>query len=469
MPLSFSTALRKSALFALLLLLVIPASACAGGWGRQAVKVQSGGTLDALTQQTQGRPGRASSADNSAETVLAPGESIVIADIEGPAVIDRLWIAIEGADTFPRDILVRITWDGAAGPSVEAPIGDFFAVGPGVRQSLQSLPIAVHSQGRSFACLWKMPFKASAKISLVNEGNHETRQLRWEVDYRVVDALPDGTLYFHAQYSQETAPKKGVPLTVLRASGRGQYVGLSLAAQNTTPGAWGTGAVHFLVDGDPNKGPASIPALNYFGSIFGLSKTNGSFQGTTLDEGNRVQARSSVYRFHLTDPVPFDESIELRLDHGSNNERTDRIGAVAYWYQDSPAVPFQKMVAGRERRWPAPSDAELALWKRSDELNREVLQAYRRHDLDVARGLLEELFKLEPESVYVSYNLACLYALNGDEDKSLHMLEQAIELGFTELGFARHDPDLGSLHGHARFRKLMGMSEPAEPGTGSGN
>jgi len=211
------------------------------------------------------------------------------------------------------------------------------------------------------------------------------------------------------------------------------------------------------VDGDSTQGPGALPALNYFGNIFGLGKVNGAVQGTTLDEGNRVKARSSVYRFHLTDPVPFSQSIELHLDHGVANTRMDRLAGVAYWYQDKPAVPFQKIVSGRARRWKAPSDAELALWKRSDELNTEVLAAYRRSDFDDARTLLEELLELEPQSVYASYNLACLYSLSGEQDKALHMLEQAIELGFTELGFARHDPDLGSLHGHARFRKLVGL------------
>jgi hypothetical protein len=470
MPLQLSSAARRGAFLALLLLFVCPSAADAGRRGRKAaIAVDASSALEALTRPVRGQTYHASSADLAEEAVLAPGESMVIAELAGPAVIDRIWFAIEGADTFWRDVLVRITWDGASGPSVEAPIGDFFAVGPGARQNLQSVPVSVHSQGRAFTCLWKMPFKESAQITLVNEGNHETRQLFWEVDYRRVDALPEDSLYFHAQYSQADSPKEGQPMTALRASGRGHYVGMSLVVQNTEPGAWGTGAIRFSVDGDTDKGPGPIPALNYFGNIFGLGKVSGSFQGATLDEGNRVKARSSLYRFHLNDPVPFSESIEIHVDHGVDNTRADRMSTVAYWYQDSPAVPFQKIASGRARRWIAPSDAELALWKRSDELNQEVLQAYRRSDFDAARVLLEELLELEPQSVYASYNLACLYALNGERDKSLHMLEQAIELGFTELAFARHDPDLGSLHGHARFRKLVGMEAAAEAPASPGN
>jgi len=430
---------------------------------------QGSSALDALIVQTPGVFGRSSSADYDGEPIIAPGDSRDIALLEGPAVIDRLWVAVEGADTFWRDVLVRITWDDNSGPSVEAPIGDFFAVGPGARQDLQSVPVAVHSAGRAMTSLWKMPFAKSARITLVNEGIHEVRQLHWEVEYRTLDALPDGALYFHAQYTQASPPTEGQPVTVLRASGRGQYVGLALVVQSAEPGSWGTGAAHFDVDSDPHRGPGAISLTNYFGNIFGVSVVHGAFQGVTLDEGDRMKARTSVYRFHVHDPVPFQESIELQLDHGVNNERKDRLGAVAFWYQDSPQVPFHRIASARDRKWDAPTDQELALWRRADELNVKVLEAYRRSDFADAQVLLEELIQLEPESVYASYNLACLYALHGELDKSLHMLEQAIELGFTELSFARHDPDLAAHHGNERFQSMVGLDADAAPNDGAAN
>ena len=79
-----------------------------------------------------------------------------------------------------------------------------------------------------------------------------------------------------------------------------------------------------------------------------------------------------------------------------------------------------------------------------------------------ATALLEELLELEPLSVYASYNLACLYALAGKTALSLHRLEGAIELGFSELSFARQDPDLKSLHDNPRFRHLVGLDDAAE-------
>lgn len=176
------------------------------------------GDLDSLTRRAPGVHDTASAAATWADPNIGPGESLVLADLTGPAVIDRIWIAVEGADTFWRDVILQITWDGGSAPSVEAPIGDFFAVGPGARQSLQSLPMAVQSAGRSFTSLWKMPFSKSARIVLRNEGASATRQLLWEVDYRKQDKLPDGSMFFHAQYTQAGPTEKGQPLTILRAA-----------------------------------------------------------------------------------------------------------------------------------------------------------------------------------------------------------------------------------------------------------
>ncbi len=414
--------------------------------------------LEALMSPVDGTFGRVSSTDLEGDPVLEAGGSLTLADIDGPGVIDRLWIAVEGSDTFWRDIVVRITWDGASNPAVEAPIGDLFAVGPGARQQLQAIPMSVQGGGRSFTSLWKMPFASKATIVLDNEGVHDTRVLAYEIDYRAVPVSAE-PLHFHARYTQANPPEPDVPITVLRTSGLGHYVGMSLAVQSTAPGNVGTGNVAFSVDGEVARGPGTQPLMRYFGNLFGANQVRGPWVGATLAEGNRVKARTAFYRFQVHDPVPFTSSIEITVDHGPTNQRTDRVSAVVYWYQTGSASPFSKFATARDRRWPAPSDEELALWKRADDVDDEIIDAYRRMDLDRARTLLEELIELEPDNAIATYNLACIYSLHEEQDKALHMLESAIDLGFSELSFARHDPDLKALHGHARFKKLVGLSE----------
>jgi len=58
-------------------------------------------------------------------------------------------------------------WDGSARPAVEAPVGDFFANCFGKRNEVISLPVIVEDAD-SYNCFWRMPFRKSAKIEIVN-------------------------------------------------------------------------------------------------------------------------------------------------------------------------------------------------------------------------------------------------------------------------------------------------------------
>ena len=411
--------------------------------------------LEALVQPRAGSFARVASADLESEPILEAGGSLVLAEIDGPGTIDRLWVAVEGSETWWRDIVLRIHWEGGDTPSVEAPIGDFFAVGPGARQSLSSLPMTVQAGGRSLTSYWSMPFASKALITLDNEGVNSTRVLAWEVDYRAgsVGAEP---MHFHARYGQVTGEGEQ-PMSALRASGKGHYVGMSVVVQATSPGNVAAGRIAFNVDGDASKGPGGEKLLRYFGNMFGVNQHSTAYSGATLAEGSRVKARTSMYRFHVKDPIPFSETIEVTMERGPDNGRSDNLSAVAYWYQAGVATPSGKFASSRERRWEAPSDEELRLWARADEIDDEIVEAYRAADLETARTLLEELLEIEPQNAIASYNLACLYALGDEQDKALHMLQQAVDLGFSELSYARHDPDLTSLRDHERFKKLVGL------------
>jgi hypothetical protein len=51
-------------------------------------------------------------------------------------------------------------------------------------------------------------------------------------------------------------------------------------------------------------------------------------------------SHSSVYRFHLDQPIPFEKSIKATIEHGNANARSDNYYSVAYWYQAEPHAPF---------------------------------------------------------------------------------------------------------------------------------
>ncbi len=57
------------------------------------------------------------------------GETLELADIDGPGVIRQIWLTPAGCPW--RLLVFRFYWDDQEKPSVECPLGDFFAAGWG--------------------------------------------------------------------------------------------------------------------------------------------------------------------------------------------------------------------------------------------------------------------------------------------------------------------------------------------------
>lgn len=60
----------------------------------------------------------------------------------------------------------------------------------------------------------------------------------------------------------------------------------------------------------------------------------------------------------------------------------------------------------------------------------------------------------------IQYNLACYYALMGDRETALKMLETALQLNPQLIDWSQQDSDLASLHGTPEFEALLGSVGP---------
>ncbi|MDQ3653912.1 MAG: DUF2961 domain-containing protein, partial [Chloroflexota bacterium] len=58
---------------------------------------------------------------------IGPRETALIADIDGPGAIQHIWLTVH--PTWWRRLVLRVYWDGEKTPSIETPLGDFFANG----------------------------------------------------------------------------------------------------------------------------------------------------------------------------------------------------------------------------------------------------------------------------------------------------------------------------------------------------
>ncbi len=277
---------------------------------------------------------------------LMPGETLVIADLQGPGVVTHLWFT--GASNefaWPRLFRLRAYYDGRKTPSVDAPLGDFFGVGHGYEADLSSAMVYDTSLGRARNSYWPMPFRRSCRITITNEGQR-MKSLYYHVDWRQYRSLPDDVAYFHAYYRQERPAVSGRNYTFLNIRGRGQYVGTVLSVLQTQISWFGEGDDLFYVDGTAKPQIFGTGSEDYFNEAWGLRNSSGLWTGSPVAEGERIGSRLTGFRWHVPDAIPFRTSIWAGIEHRgwtynpdgtartAFEQRPDYFSSVAFWYQD---------------------------------------------------------------------------------------------------------------------------------------
>lgn len=322
--------------------------------------------LDGISTLRDFRAMRSSSSDPNLDgngdcRAIAPGDTLTIADVQGPGKIAHVWFTIaDNERNYGKLLVLRMYWDGEKNPSVECPMNDFFCEGHGMDVQVDSLPIRVTSNGKGRNCYWPMPFGKSAKITVTNEGKEHVGALYWYVDWQKMDKLPKDSGYFHAQYRQEYPCIQGRDYLILDAEGKGQYVGCNLSVRQREPGWWGEGDDKFYIDGEETPSLCGTGSEDYFCDGWGIRKLDGLYYGFPISEGYDTFCRHTSYRFHIQDPVPFKKSLRMAIEHkgsrtypdGKNNgyvERADDFSSVAYWYQTEPHKKFPSLPEGKDR------------------------------------------------------------------------------------------------------------------------
>ncbi|MEI7835150.1 MAG: glycoside hydrolase family 172 protein [Planctomycetota bacterium] len=293
---------------------------------------------------------------------VEPGQTITIADIEGPGAIQSMWIA---GSVVCRDFILRIYWDGQTTPSVEAPISDFFGMSWSHSPMgwpycpINSLPVAVNARA-GLNCFWEMPFPKRCRMTVENRHPTNPGDCFYQINYTLT-SIPADCAYFHAQfrrvnplpYAQEYVILDGV-------KGRGHYVGTVMGWGVNNNGWFGEGEIKFFLDGD-----GEFPTIcgtgteDYFGGSYNWD-VNGKYQEYSSafmgmhyverpDGLYQSQHRHGMYRWHVMDPVRFEKDIRVRIQalgwrsEGRFYPGQHDLSSVAYWYQTLPTVPFQPL------------------------------------------------------------------------------------------------------------------------------
>jgi hypothetical protein len=249
------------------------------------------------------------------------------------------------------DIWIQMNWDGGEA-EVDVPIGDFFGSGK-YEINVSSLPIGMKTAG-DWYCYFPMPYWESAVIQLVNKGNEPLSALPFEIQYTTNAYDQATTGYFHALFHEETFVKDGRDFNFIQASGRGHVVGLSLFMHGTGTGGYrhtgyleGDERIH--VDG--NKSPCVHGTGNedYFnaGWYFNRGAFNRPVHGCPWEDHMNTNRPNftQAYRFHLSDVIPFNQSVRFGIEHGPANDEPGTYSSVTYFYKMAGTASGLDLVA----------------------------------------------------------------------------------------------------------------------------
>ena len=340
---------------------------------------------------------------------IQPGETATLADIAGAGRINHFWCTISCSQPhYLRRIVLRLRWDNESNHSVEVPIGDFFGVGHAQTAMFASLPLQMGpAEGRALSCFFPMPYSERALIEVTNQCDVQVI-FYYYVDYEIHDDGAADLGRFHAQWRREN-PTDGVPdegmgnyewmnggtnldgngnYVILDAEGKGHYVGCNLNIHNLRRGAkrdWPKEFAWPLTMDDVNAHrDAFLSCFDWIGEGDDMIFIDGeewppSFHGTGLEDyfncawcpavpysapyhgitigpdGPNWTGKMSFYRFHIEDPIRFQESIRVTIEHGHANRRSDDYSSTAYWYQLEPHKHFPSLLPVDERL-PRPDD-----------------------------------------------------------------------------------------------------------------
>lgn len=288
---------------------------------------------------------------------IAENSTRVIADIRESGVIQHIWLTCPHQDW--RSLIIRFYWDEEETPSVEVPIGDFFGEGWCEKANLSSIAVCVNPSG-GMNCYWEMPFRKSARITVQNLSEQET-VLYYQITYALTE-VPEDAGYFHAQFRRSNPLKYMQLHTILdNIKGKGHYVGTYLAWGVNHNNWWGEGEIKFYMDGD-NEYPTicGTGTEDYIGGAWNFEHPQGEYgvfstpysglhQVIKPDGLYRSQQRFGMYRWHITDPIRFEEDLKVEIQALGWRSKLrylpleDDIASVGFWYQAEPHVAFPQL------------------------------------------------------------------------------------------------------------------------------
>ncbi|GLV53345.1 hypothetical protein KDH_02000 [Dictyobacter sp. S3.2.2.5] len=285
---------------------------------------------------------RSTSCQQGSATTVSGGPTS-IATLQGPSQIRALTFQVPFNEKVRfGNSRLEIYWDGETTPSVNAPVKFLVGDGAGVYQPSHRPLVGgwlagANGDGQTYMnyhLYWPMPFASQARIVLVSDS--ALSHISWQVRYEPFQVPANWYGIFHATYRDISHPTPGQDMTLLDVQGSGKLVGTVInfhkpdgtlegdpriyLDDSTTPQIAVTGTEEWGLGGNYwNHGVQTTLPLG------GMPSSISNPSGTDVDG-------SALYRFLVSDSIPFNRHLVARWEHGGNDQSTYPYRSTMLWY-----------------------------------------------------------------------------------------------------------------------------------------
>ncbi|HTO08661.1 MAG TPA: glycoside hydrolase family 172 protein [Myxococcota bacterium] len=290
---------------------------------------------------------------------IEPGETVLLADLEGPGTIRHVWL------TFPparpermRGLSLEVFYDGASEPSISVPALDFFGL-PHGRPAAYASALLCAQEGRGFNSYLPIPFRRRIRIELTNHSARPTI-LYYQLDYTLEPSHSAETGLLHVSFRRENPTLLKRDFAIAEGlRGPGRYLGCAVGIR-TLPqkhfGWYGEGELKIFRDGDGAHPTICGTGLeDYVGTAWGMGSHFAPYGGVPLDlrapDSGPIPDFVSFYRWHVVDPVIFQRDLRVTIQQigyaaiplGASEAELESVertnpAAGSGWLRDNPRV-----------------------------------------------------------------------------------------------------------------------------------
>lgn len=297
------------------------------------------GTTDRTLEQLQ-NPGFLSNDPGRIQYIdVEPGATQPIIDVAtGPGAVANLIIRLDAEDLAAalRSTVLAGEFDGQR--TIWCPVGDFFGqvAGPAKFDDWYR-----RANGAFMQTFWIMPYAKSAKLTLTNLGPKKIRFARTCLTMRGEDFWSDRSMHFHATWRAEYpihayGGRGTMDWNYVDISGRGVYVGDSLAVMNPVAEWWGEGDEKIYVDGERFPSHFGTGTEDYYGyawccNIPFMHPFHAQPRCDGFKHGNNW-GHTTVSRVRSLDAIPFTQGLRFDMEVWHWKECDVAYAATTFFY-----------------------------------------------------------------------------------------------------------------------------------------